>query len=146
MTRLNDDLPSTARPGPGFNPQPRTDRESDSLFTGHDKKFPTTMSRAISPPPLGRPNPNTIGTGKEKPKMSSMDWTVPKMVDRLNACRQDMVRTYGKLARHAIESTKATDRRVHTGKDLFADLSLNSSSKQKNETLRIRIKASEKVS
>ena len=86
---------------------------------------PHASRRPISPPPLKRSISSASMGVQHKPVAPAVPsvCNVDELVDRLATYRSDMKKTHGLLAKHTIETTRPTERRVHTGQDLFADLS-----------------------
>jgi hypothetical protein len=98
-----------------------------------------SSSRApISPPPLRRSTSSSLP--RQGPPSMPVTWTVEQLVDRLKSYRHKMREDHNQLAKHTIESIRATDRRVHSGDDLFAKLSSNSVSPESGHPWKIRFK------
>lgn len=129
------------RSGASAGLRERSGRESGSpsLRAAHSPRtgYHSSSRAPISPPPLRRSA--STAAPKERPSIPAT-WTVPQLVDRLTSYRHDMRKDHSQLARHTIESTKATDRRVHNGNDLFAELASSSASPDDGQTWRIRFK------
>lgn len=70
-------------------------------------------------------------------------WTVTAVADRLTTLRQDIRNGHAQLAAFMIESTHATERRVHQGKDLFANIAPPQVAEQGADTVKIKFKVSE---
>jgi hypothetical protein len=68
------------------------------------------------------------------------EWDISRIVQALTTFRQDIKDGHARMTSYIIESTKATERRVLTGNDLFAGLSSNPASSDEAETMRIKFK------
>ncbi|RTE69804.1 hypothetical protein BHE90_015813 [Fusarium euwallaceae] len=68
------------------------------------------------------------------------EWDISRIVQALTTFRQDIKDRHARMTSYIIESTKATERRVLTGNDLFAGLSSNPASSDEAETMRIKFK------
>ncbi|KAJ6442974.1 putative enhancer of zeste 2 isoform a [Purpureocillium lavendulum] len=68
------------------------------------------------------------------------NWTVFEVADQLEHFRQDIRDGHGRLTAYILESTKATERRIHHGKDLFAGVSAEPLKQKTDETMRIKLK------
>ena len=128
MSPTRSDLDTPKRSSMGTGPSgglraraERIDSPKRSSKRTPNKSNEHHASRApISPPPLRR-SASSTSLGANKCKTPPLALTVEEIAARLNSMRQEMRRDHGLLAKHTIETTQATDRRVHTGKDLFAD-------------------------
>lgn len=141
MARGGHNATST-RSGAGATLRGRSERESGSpsLSTPRPTRRRYESPRGpISPPPLRR----AVSGAATKEKLSTpTTWTVSLLADRLSSYRHDMGKDHNQLAKHTIESTRATERRVHKGNDLFAELSSNSAKPDDGQakTWKIRFK------
>ncbi|KAJ3455578.1 hypothetical protein MRS44_017060 [Fusarium solani] len=68
------------------------------------------------------------------------EWDISRIVQALTTFRQDIKDGHARMTSYIIKSTKATERRVLTGNDLFAGLSSNPASSDEAETMRIKFK------
>ncbi|POR32761.1 Histone-lysine N-methyltransferase EZH2 [Tolypocladium paradoxum] len=71
---------------------------------------------------------------------SDIEWTVPEIADQLVQFRQDVRDGHSQLTAYILESTKATERRVHNGTDLFAGINIGSVPDIKGTTMRVKFK------
>ncbi|KPM37353.1 hypothetical protein AK830_g9206 [Neonectria ditissima] len=69
-----------------------------------------------------------------------LHWDVRRIADSLNIFRQDIKDGHAQLATYIIDSTEATERRVHSGTDLFAGLSTKPLQDAADETMRVKFK------
>lgn len=128
MSPMRSDLETPERSSMGNGPsgglRARADRLDSPIRSG--KRTPNKFKQhhatraPISPPPLRR-SASSTSLGFNKSESPPLTWTVEELSERLKTMRQEMQRDHGLLAKHTIETTQAIDRRVHTGKDLFAD-------------------------
>ncbi|KAM5367678.1 hypothetical protein ACJZ2D_009879 [Fusarium nematophilum] len=95
-------------------------------------------------PPLEHHSPKASQPSKApSPKYHTPrkpEWDVPRIARALTAFRQDIKDGHARMTSYIIESTKATERRILTGGDLFAGLSSKPVSAEKGETMRIKFK------
>lgn len=95
-------------------------------------------------PPLERHSPKSGQQTKATPPKYQTprkpEWDVAGIARTLTTFRQDIKDGHARMTSYIIESTKATERRVHTGHDLFAGLVSKPVPAQKGETMRIRFK------
>jgi hypothetical protein len=95
-------------------------------------------------PPLERHSPKQSQQTKATPPKYQTprkpEWDVAGIARTLTTFRQDIKDGHARMTSYIIESTKATERRVHTGNDLFAGLASKPVPAQKGETMRIRFK------
>ncbi|KAG5933446.1 hypothetical protein E4U53_000988 [Claviceps sorghi] len=82
----------------------------------------------------------TNGTTSEAQTAAGIEWTIDKIVTRLQAGRQDIRERHSRLTGYIIESTKPIDRRVHTGPDLFANVRSSPVAENKGVTMRVKFK------
>ncbi|KAK2922682.1 EZH2, N-terminal domain [Fusarium oxysporum f. sp. vasinfectum] len=68
------------------------------------------------------------------------EWDVSRIVQALTAFRQDIKDGHARMTSYIIESTKPVERRVLTGKDLFAGLSSKPALADEADTMRIKFK------
>ncbi|KHN96788.1 SET domain protein [Metarhizium album ARSEF 1941] len=112
----------------------------DSLGSGF------TMARQTTPPPplppsrLGSEAPAINGTTPKAQTDSNAEWTIPKIIDQLNAYRQDVKDGHAKLTGYILESTKVAEQRIHHGRDLFANIRTPVFTEKKSTTMRIKSK------
>ncbi|KAK2590245.1 hypothetical protein QQS21_012076 [Conoideocrella luteorostrata] len=95
------------------------------------------------PQPPPQPTPEAMAVNRMTPRAqtaSNVDWTVRKIITQLNACRQDIREGHSRLTTYILESTKATERRIHHGPDLFANVQTQPTEEQKGKTIRIKSK------
>lgn len=121
----------------GVNERPRLSRtgvETDMSRSGTPAPTPAAQRhssrRAVSD---GTPTGQTD---------SSIEWTIPEVADQLVQFRQDVRDGHSQLAAYILESTKAAERRVHHGADLFAGVNIGSVPEIKGTTMRIKSKVS----
>ncbi|KAJ0131055.1 Phosphoglycerate kinase [Fusarium oxysporum f. sp. albedinis] len=68
------------------------------------------------------------------------EWDVSRIVQALTTFRQDIKNGHARMMSYIIESTKPMERRVLTGKDLFAGLSSKPALADEADTMRIKFK------
>ncbi|EXA30652.1 hypothetical protein FOVG_17986 [Fusarium oxysporum f. sp. pisi HDV247] len=68
------------------------------------------------------------------------EWDVSRIVQALTTFRQDIKDGHARMTSYIIESTKPVERRVLTGKDLFAGLSSKPTLADEADTMRIKFK------
>lgn len=104
----------------------------------------STGSQQVTPPlelhPVKVLQPTQDATPKVVQTPRKSDWNVHRIVDSLNTFRQDIKDGHAQLAAYIIDSTEATERRVHTGKDLFASLSDKPVVEKLEESMRVKFK------
>ncbi|KAI5467293.1 hypothetical protein BGZ63DRAFT_419009 [Mariannaea sp. PMI_226] len=69
-----------------------------------------------------------------------LSWDVPRIVESLQSFQQDIKNQHAQLTAYLIDSTEATERRVHTGDDLFAGLKPNPSESRTNNSMGVKFK------
>ncbi|KAF7546232.1 hypothetical protein G7Z17_g8578 [Cylindrodendrum hubeiense] len=104
----------------------------------------STGSQQVTPPlelhPVKARQPAQDATPKAVQTPRKSDWSVRRIVDSLNTFRQDIKNGHAQLAAYIIDSTEATERRVHTGTDLFASLSTKPVVEKPDESMRVKFK------
>lgn len=111
-----------------------------ALDTGVNMPRQTTPSPPS--PPLSHPGPDaaTNGTTPKAQTDSIVQWTLPQIITQLNTYRQDIKEGHVQLTKYILESTKATERRVRHGADLFASLKAPLGTEKNATTMRIKSK------
>ncbi|KAF4972698.1 hypothetical protein FZEAL_9552, partial [Fusarium zealandicum] len=109
---------------------------------------PKSGPRQVTPPFEHGPSKQSQhgnGTAANYQTPRKPDWNVHRIAQELTAFRQDIKDGHARMTSYIIESTKATERRVLAGKDLFAGLSSKPVPAQKGETMRIKFKEHSKL-
>lgn len=131
-----------------------------SLCGAHD----SLQQAAINPTPdFSMPRPGTPPPRSPVPKQqsglpalnnitpkgqtgSNVEWTLDEVKTRLSSYWQDVRDGHSQLTGYILETTKATDRRVHRGVDLFANVQIPSVPEKKGTTMRVKSKVKSKTS
>ncbi|OAA46864.1 SET domain protein [Metarhizium rileyi] len=115
-----------------------TTMRDDSMETG------LSMTRHTTPPPVpshrGSEAPAINGTTPNAQRDPTFEWTTPGIINWLNTCRRDVKEGHARLTGYILESTKVADRRIHHGKDLFANVRASVYPEKKSTTMRIKFK------
>ncbi|KAJ4237198.1 hypothetical protein NW759_000319 [Fusarium solani] len=141
-------VPAVARPAPKTtSTSPSVDNATDmARLSGVG---PTNPPPRQVTPPLERHSPKQSQQTKATPPKYQTprkpEWDVAGIARTLTTFRQDIKDGHARMTSYIIESTKATERRVHTGNDLFAGLASKPVPAQKGETMRIRFKEHSKM-
>ncbi|KAH6900249.1 hypothetical protein B0T10DRAFT_393089 [Thelonectria olida] len=69
-----------------------------------------------------------------------LGWDVPRIVDSLKTFQQDIKNQHAELTSYLIDSTRATERRVQTGTDLFAGLKAKPSEAKTDASMGVKFK------
>ncbi|KAG5997079.1 hypothetical protein E4U43_002739 [Claviceps pusilla] len=103
---------------------------------------PTQPAAAQSAPAteVAAINGTTAEAQTEAETEADTEWTMDKIVTRLQAGRRDIRERHARLTGYIIESTKPVDRRVHTGPDLFANIRSPPVAEDKRVTMRVKFK------
>lgn len=97
---------------------------------------PSSDSRHVQARPQPKPTPLITQTPRKN------EWDVPRITRALKGFFQDIRKGHAQMTSYIIETTKATESRIHTGNDLFAGLSSKPVPAKKGETMRIKFKVS----
>ncbi|XP_044719999.1 SET domain-containing protein [Hirsutella rhossiliensis] len=136
--------------GPISPPPLRRSRASPAAAVMLDSLSDKGQSPALCPgtppppPPLSLPDfwaPQAVDCGTPTAQTdSNVEWTIPEIAEQLNHFRQDVKDGHSQLTAYIIESTTATERRVHHGPDLFAAVKVAPVPEKKGTTMRIKSK------
>ncbi|KAL6413652.1 hypothetical protein AUP68_03173 [Ilyonectria robusta] len=111
------------------------------VITGSQQVTPPLelhTAKVVQPTKVVQPPQDATPKVVQTPRKS--DWNVHRIVDSLNTFRQDIKDGHAQLAAYIIDSTEATERRVHTGKDLFASFSNKPVVEKLEESMRVKFK------
>ena len=73
---------------------------------------------------------------------SAIEWSAAKIVQKLEAFQQEIKNGHAELVQLFIQSSQPTDRRRHSGPDLFASLDAKPVEREHGKTMRIKFKVS----
>ncbi|KAF4465493.1 polycomb group medea [Fusarium albosuccineum] len=109
---------------------------------------PNPGPRQVTPPfehHPPKPSPQVKATPPKYQTPRKPEWDVAGIARALNTFRQDIKDGHARMTSYIIESTKPIERRVLTGKDLFAGLGSKPVQSEKDETMRIKFKEHTKL-
>ncbi|KAH7113350.1 hypothetical protein EDB81DRAFT_825133 [Dactylonectria macrodidyma] len=141
--------PSLNAPIPALRPPPAS---ATAFFTPDVTRDMTRLSgvgvsigsQQVTPPlelhPVKVQQPAQDATPKALQTPRKSDWSVRRIVDSLRTFQQDIKNSHAQLAAYIIDSTEATERRVHTGTDLFASLNAKPDLEKPAESMRVKFK------
>jgi hypothetical protein len=101
---------------------------------GHQQAMPSSEHRS----PKAIQHVKAISPEYHTPRKP--EWDVSRIVQALTTFRQDIKDGHARMTSYIIESTKPVERRVLTGKDLFAGLSSKPTLADEADTMRIKFK------
>lgn len=104
------------------------------------------FSQQMTPPATSHPSKPRQTTKPTTPKAQTpkkQAWDVAKIVESLTSFRQDIKDGHAELATYMIDSTVATERRVLSGPDLFANVNKSPVVEEKGRTMRVKFKVSQ---
>ncbi|KAK7408769.1 hypothetical protein QQX98_009067 [Neonectria punicea] len=133
-------FPATTNPG-ADNAHDMARLSSVVVSTGSQQVTPPLEvhpTKTRQPPKDPTPTPKDPTPKVETPR--KMQWNVRRIADSLNIFRQDIKDGHAQLATYIIDSTEATEHRVHNGADLFAGLSAKPMQDTAHETMRVKFK------
>ncbi|KAF5587609.1 polycomb group MEDEA [Fusarium pseudocircinatum] len=105
-------------------------------------------SRQVTPTPEKDDSKPAQQSKPASPKYQTpkkQEWDVAAVVEKLTQFRQDIKDGHSRMTSYIIESTKPNERRVMTGKNLFAGLVNKPVASKKGETMRIKSKEHTKL-
>ncbi|EWG36777.1 hypothetical protein FVEG_00666 [Fusarium verticillioides 7600] len=105
-------------------------------------------SRQVTPTPEKDGSKSAQQSKPASPKYQTpkkQEWDVAAVVEKLTQFRQDIKDGHSRMTSYIIESTKPNERRVMTGKNLFAGLINKPVASKKGETMRIKSKEHTKL-
>lgn len=100
-----------------------------------DRHLLAHSSAAVPHQPLA-----SSGTTPKAQTESNIEWTVEKIIVLLTIHQGEIKDNHVKLTGYTLESTKASERRIRHGPDLFANIGMPRSEKTSSNTMRIKFK------
>ena len=121
-----------------------TDAEARHVET--DESMVWTVSRPvidISSPQRSLPEqqPLAVNSTPKAQMFGSSGWSVAKIAEELRRFRQEVKDGHARLTTYMIESTKASEWRVQSGKDLFANIKIQPNTEKQGMRAKFKVRA-----
>ena len=120
--------------------------DAEARHVGIDESMVWTVSRPVidTPSPqrsLSEQQPLAVVNSTPKAQMfGSSGWSVAKIAEELRRFRQEVKDGHARLTTYMIESTKASEWRVQSGKDLFANIKIQPNTEKQGMRAKFKVR------